>query len=221
MGRGCTRAVDTCDGYITAAHLSRELWLLHRDRLVAEPSEIHRARGSVVNLPKVSGELALGHREVDVSGPAAVPEARRPRVVHRHRVGPIDPPSGGWHREVSKVPWVCGRASRGCVRPATRKRGLCFLVQSGRRFSSGEPRLMKWAGRSLAGAHTDRSARTVGLASSGRLSTHGDHRIGPFAPRARTQRGAPVLPVISERRSRKKQKTNSNNLVQSTFDHRA
>jgi hypothetical protein len=79
---------------------------------------------------------------------------------------------------------------------------------------------MKWAGRSLAGAHTDRSARTVGLASSGRLSTHGDHRIGPFAPRARTQRGAPVLPVISERRSRKKQKT-SNNLVQSTFDHRA
>ena len=80
---------------------------------------------------------------------------------------------------------------------------------------------MKWAGRSLAGAHTDRSARTVGLASSGLLSTHGDHRIGPFAPRARTQRGAPVLPVISERRSRKKQKTSSNNLVQSTFDHRA
>jgi hypothetical protein len=80
---------------------------------------------------------------------------------------------------------------------------------------------MKWAGRSLAGAHTDRSARTVGLASSGRLLTHGDHRIGPFAPRARTQRGAPVLPVISERRRRTKQKTSSNNLVQSTFDHRA
>ena len=79
---------------------------------------------------------------------------------------------------------------------------------------------MKWAGRSLAGAHTDRSARTVSLASSGRLSTHGDHRIGPFTPRARTQRGAPVLPVISEGRSRK-QKTSSNNLVQSTFDHRA
>ena len=154
MGRGCTRAVDTCDGYITAAHLSRELWLLHRDRLVAEPSEIHRARGSVVNLPKVSGELALGHRDVYVSGPAAVPEARRPRVVHRHRVGPIDPPPGGWHREVSKVPWVCGRASRGCARPATRKRGLTLFCQAAARDWSSGAEIDEVGGKvSSGGAH--------------------------------------------------------------------
>ena len=171
----------------------------------------------------------LGHREVDVPGPAAVPEARRPRVVHRHRVGPVDPPPGGWHREVSKVPWVCGRASRGCVRPATRKRGLRFLVQSGRRcardWQTG-PLFIRRAeidevGGKVVGGGAHRPQRTHRRPRFERTAF--DTRRPPHRP-IRPTRAHPTRRASSPRHQRRKEPETKNQQQQprpSTFDHRA